>query len=300
MPTKGQHLSVGYESIPSYARPLSKLLESLEKPAPTRLHHYTNADGLIGILEKKVIYSSHVSSLNDLGEFSYDSKTFFSMLERRTGSIEPVTPFTPSRPGMRVSDTQQLEYFVTSFCERGDVIPMWRGYAGSGSGYALGVDSRSLGNAGNGYLLPVIYGDRERDAAAERLVNTFIKVRYDAFDSPDWAAVAHVERALFIAIRMLASSCKSEDFAYEEEWRLITPLDPENPNSNQYVKFRNRAGLLVPYVEHPLPVVGGSVDVRSLMCGPSLLDRETVRFAELLLWKYGVPSSIEVSKIKMR
>ncbi len=45
--------------------------EDTPQTATTPLHHYTNAQGLIGILESGVLHASNLKAVNDKGELEY-------------------------------------------------------------------------------------------------------------------------------------------------------------------------------------------------------------------------------------
>jgi hypothetical protein len=105
------------------------------------LYHYTDLDGLRGILSERSIRMSHSSTLNDPAELEYGKVLAIEVIERMMGDSElaDVQEFLRGLIGLvrSIGDTIH-DLFVTSFCEDGDLLSQWRGYPQRGSGYNLG------------------------------------------------------------------------------------------------------------------------------------------------------------------
>ncbi|WP_445163216.1 DUF2971 domain-containing protein [Mycobacterium sp. Dal123C01] len=140
------------------------------------LYHYTSIDGLFGILEKKQLWATHASYLNDTGEFTYGLGIVLQELESyrkelneaqaardeplldwRAGFIDNLLfAFDPSHettfwtPGTSAAEkeaivTRNLDLttpFVSCLSTERDQLSQWRGYARGG--YSIRFDSQAL------------------------------------------------------------------------------------------------------------------------------------------------------------
>jgi hypothetical protein len=58
-------------------------------PVPTLLYHYTDARGLLGIIESHAIWATHLHYLNDAQEFAYAADLADQVLKEQRASAEP-------------------------------------------------------------------------------------------------------------------------------------------------------------------------------------------------------------------
>jgi hypothetical protein len=110
------------------------------------LYHYTNQQGLLGILDKHQIWASHIRYLNDTKEY-FAGRAFIeriSIAMKGLGHADEETAKT-------VKDTLELidtfDIYVSSFskAEEGDSLNLWRGYTHTLPGFSIGFDAESLG-----------------------------------------------------------------------------------------------------------------------------------------------------------
>ena len=133
------------------------------------LFHYTDGHGLLGILKDKAIWATDAMFLNDRNELLHFAPDLLDALlariqelrasaqEKAGVSIETIdTPTLESAQFQLASSAQRtIERFkesplesrfhvhVACFCEGGDILSQWRGYA-SNKGYAIAVKPQSL------------------------------------------------------------------------------------------------------------------------------------------------------------
>jgi hypothetical protein len=125
------------------------------------LYHYTDARGLLGIVQSRQLWASNAAFLNDSTEVTYirevlaevaeefrdehavtaDIREYaasafagtdrFSATEGRTASVISILEGAPTMA------SGVLDVYVSCFCAYGDLLSQWRGYPSSGGGYAL-------------------------------------------------------------------------------------------------------------------------------------------------------------------
>src|SRR5580698_8671217 len=105
--------------------------ESQNSTPPSILYHYTTTEGLLGIIESKELWATNILFLNDTSELVDAFKLFASELEanpiklgERKGWLQ--TMILPSL------ETAEVDHFVVSFCENGDLLSQWRAYGAKG------------------------------------------------------------------------------------------------------------------------------------------------------------------------
>jgi len=103
------------------------------------LYHYTSQAGLLGMIEYKQLWFTHIHYLNDSSEYDYAMEFILRVLKDEYG-IDADTDAD-------LSYTVQAHYFgdVFSFSlsQRGDQLSQWRGYCPNG-GYSVSFDDSQL------------------------------------------------------------------------------------------------------------------------------------------------------------
>jgi hypothetical protein len=250
--------------------------------APETIWHYTTAQGLLGILSTDRLWASDSVFLNDAAERTYGIELMLNALADIETDDMPagVTDFIlglvhPEQGILRPWLDNQLRLFVTCFCSKGDLLSQWRAYAGSG-GYAVGFTPPgplpAWAQSAPHYLTlrQVIYDEGRQRQLCTELVAALVTYLREGPDEPERRD--GFARELVNGIAEIATWCKHPAFAEEQEWRLaylrtedLSPLE---------LKHRAGPGVLVPYVELPVPRrVGTHADVlpiSHIRCGPSL------------------------------
>ncbi len=134
------------------------------------LYHYTDQNGLLGIIQDRSIRATHLRYLNDTSEGRIVFQVLLDELNRRVNSdammlsfgMEPV-----KRSGKIECEDEEIfsqgvsmlswvtsqDVFVTSFSEKGNLLSQWRAYAGASGGYSIGFSRSYLRAAGAHFLL---------------------------------------------------------------------------------------------------------------------------------------------------
>ena len=238
---------------------------------PEFLYHYTNGQGLEGILRSRTLRATQIDCLNDTTELVYGFQVMRECFKR-------AAMFDEFR--FQVIDevekdlTENEPHYVASFCEDGDLLSQWRGYAQSSDGYAIGFRSsrlRARPSQIGRQLQQIIYSRGEQDRRLGIVVDA-IKESAASAEGLD-ARFVH-STATSIAFRLLFRF-KHELFSGEREWRLIAFSSDETPE-----KFRMRNGYVTPYIEIPLE----ASDIDVIVQGPGTHRRgnlaAVLRFAE--------------------
>ena len=227
------------------------------------LYHYTSAVGLVGILERRLLFATDVWFLNDASEVRYAQTR---MLERVRRHLGPDQPWLQEL--LDVSEARRCwldEVFVASFCEEPDLLSQWRGYATGG--FAIGFAAERLAALNDGPGRPrLVQVDYGAEAGRRRLRRLFE-------DVADRAPGSHDERERLARTVLLPEMArvKEPSFSEEKEWRLL--VIEERP---ERILFRIGASGVVPYVEVAMPE---PTPVREIVIGPApdqLLHRRGV------------------------
>jgi hypothetical protein len=109
--------------------------ESLNTVPKQLLYHYTTAEGAIGIISTAVLHATHSGFLNDKSEGQYASDVIARALAAYGCKTQEQRDFIAVLANAQRSP---FPLYVACFCDGGDLLSQWRGYANHGGGYALG------------------------------------------------------------------------------------------------------------------------------------------------------------------
>jgi hypothetical protein len=247
---------------------------------PQYVYHYTNIEGLTGILKDCSLWGSDVAYMNDASEYYYADKLIqraMPALEQQAGLAGDVadnlTSFFLQGPTHLSSRA-----YAACFCESGDLLSQWRAYSKGGIGYAIEIpleklitlfapeanyatigrieydETRQLDLLKN-TITPGMYFPRLTPGAVNQAVAGTLD-KYESLDVNRW-----IFNVKFALIRMRAF-LKSWAFHEEREWRIGIV--------NVYFgeEFHTANGLLVPH----LPLKLGEPDrlpITRIIVGPN-------------------------------
>jgi hypothetical protein len=251
---------------------------------PTSLYHYTDAAGLLGIIKSKTIWATDCRFLNDAQEFRYG----IDVIERGLRDLPNLAALDPSHPlhdsaeevgqaqrtlaDMVLSDlTSRNSACVSCFCENGDLLSQWRGYA-SRHGYAIEFDRSSLEVAASrngGFLSRVGYGEDELLDAAEHAAHAVMNNSLNHLS----VTAYHIAQDMSAPI----ATVKHPSFSEEQEWRLVMPYyQAEGAVPGAPLEYRPTELAIVPYVKVEL-WLSEIVGVRVGQCAEQELRMSGVR-----------------------
>ena len=270
---------------------------------PTSLHHYTTADGVIGILGNNLIYATSAQFLNDYTEGVFGlmiAKDVILSMTNTTRHFFEQTFLTNALSKLNANDIRGKVY-VACFCETRDLLSQWRGY-GMAGGYSLDFNTAhmlKLRDLRGRELIKVLYDPSMQQQIVKSLIQRYLAAFREVFklddgnfalavrlDGPPHPALVEMDRivsALLVELVYLAAFFKSPTFQEESEWRLVTYRPHEQFGK---LKFRSTRGLIIPYIEIPIQIAKSSL--ASITCGPSPHGPLSKRSVEVLLEQSGL------------
>lgn len=249
------------------------------------LYHYTNAQGLRGILESGQVWFTDYMHLNDPSELTHGIKMAHDVAQFLCeGADGRVRLFLDDFVNMLRPDNfaGNLEFFIASFSRKRDDLSQWRAYADNGKGYAIGFAPEMFsitdpvpGKAGE-VLGPVRYKIDEvrtrHNAALKEAVRIFLDTVNANADLVANKALGIPFMDQFVrevlAQPIIWNCLTSKHYAYEheEEVRLLIMGMPGR--LSQYVTTRLRGSEIVPYIAHPMPLLEPG-HIAEIVVGPA-------------------------------
>ncbi len=252
------------ETLDRFDQESNKTLHSFLDPInasepPDIIYHYTNADGLRGILETGRLWLSDIFTLNDPSELEHGVLLATSILRKNAANgSEESKEFARFFENFFKSETnmRRANYFICSFSSRGNDLAQWRSYANNGRGYALGFDAKRLQKAFETHgcdipvpakaqkvpgTFPITYSDHKLAKIHSRIINL---IPFPLPSNPsDMAKLLSI-----LVARVLTASLhfKHEAYRNEKEYRFLELHGVMRPSQ---VSLRTRPDALIRYRE---------------------------------------------------
>jgi len=296
------------EDIEEYRQFCLHHVRSFGRALREELWHYTDANGLIGILQSGKVWATQVSCLNDTLDQRYFGQLIHrAVKERRKQNTDPQL-----EPLFRVADEAlgNLDFtaagrFVACFSEAEDDLAQWRGYGGCG--YAIGFRSQGVLEAIKtrpALFLPMGYADDIHNfIVADVMKWSEIYFRQGLSRGvPDPVAWATEFVAAFGgALDIIAATVKHPKFSGELERRIATLLQADE---HRQLVFRQKRTLLARHLPLSLTVEIDGVQrlpISRIYVGPGPSQTVSrISVGDLLVQQgyRGVP--VEISKVPYR
>lgn len=239
------------------------------------VYHYTNADGLIGIVNSKQLWATKIQYLDDKSELIHAFSVTESIIHRikRETNNDHIKKLLERIP----ADFERVEHvnvFVFSFSYVPDLLSQWRAYCPDG-GYALGFDPRVLEKlaAGQGFkFVKCVYNEKEQKSIVEHILKDYLS----SFQEKLKTAKNEEEKDRLIkdsslqAVEILTSvspKFKHPSFMEEQEFRLVSEL---KASTEKAINCRNKQNLVIPYYEFALENDEIQFKVEQIVIGPGL------------------------------
>ncbi|MFP5180136.1 DUF2971 domain-containing protein [Bacillus altitudinis] len=240
--------------------------EVLEK---YEVYHYTNIDGIEGILKKDGKFRvSHADFLNDKTEIKYTMELsvqiFLSLCEERGFTEEEISDFKELYDkAVSINDIMNTNYYSLSFSTNPDSNLLWANYSHN-DGYSITFKYKELYDELIKETIPespsskkpkfvpigskVIYKESEQKWLLSKLLNEVLNRFKVKANEPNYDV--NSDGFIINAVGVLewySLFFKDECFSQEEEFRIAL-LYLDNSDANVY-ECRKSNGTFIPYVE---------------------------------------------------
>lgn len=213
---------------------MQHIMTIVNRTPPEELFHYSDFNGLIGIIKNKQIWMGDIFFLNDEKEYQLGLELLKKQLEIQKG-IHISSPF-----GIFLNSLDSIELYLRerpplsfSLTEESDLLSQWRGYTKNGIGVSIGFRSVSLKNKFQ--ILPCLYSPEEQDAYVKHLFELALSKfnsttemgKYDKRNCQDptripyWDAINEAGNDLVSWLNVACSIIKDPSFKEEKEWRIV-------------------------------------------------------------------------------
>lgn len=219
---------------------IQNLISEKRKSLPGKLYHYTNSNGIIGIIQTNVLWATDFLSLNDKTELVYGASLLVEELEQYGEEhnndisvlLNKVSNFYKEHGDIYRSI---FETYIISFSENTDMLSQWRAYSNNATGCCIEFDftdsslftivSESTPWALE--VLPIIY-----DKAIQRKqVRSGIDLILNYLNSTEWtvkkiANSTETEQGTILGLLIhvfepFVIAFKHPGFSEECEWRAV-------------------------------------------------------------------------------
>lgn len=251
---------------------------------PRLLYHYTDVNGLVGIIETKNIWATDCRFFNDTSEIDYGIQLVREVItdEMRQENSEQDLEFLERSRNLEEVLFQLFDIYIVCFCEDGDILSQWRGYGDLGDGYSIGVESEKI-KCDKYRVGRVIYSREEQESIIKGILSEHLRLLKDYYGEHEKAVVDLVITDLSINFSVLVAQVislfKHPAFCEEKEWRLVYFLKKFDALRNgavitnylDTVRFRSKNEYLVPYIEIGLCKDDkcNAAPIKEITCGPS-------------------------------
>lgn len=278
-----------------------ELNEFLEGKLPNKLFHYTNLNGLIGILDSSEIWLSNMYFLNDKNEFELGLKFVIEQLESyKAGfSVLKATKYFIEALEKAIDFIKEKDSpYILSMTTNNDLLSQWRGYTNNGVGVNIGF-SNIFFEENKLKVYKCIYEVEKQKEIVNHILTQSIfmfigiaesqgifkdseKIEYSQYNEAiNIAGKYFIDRTVFFC-----GLIKDKSFIEEDEWRLL--LFDEKSEIN----FFNKGNYFRPYKKIKIKNLNDSIN--EVMMGPNSEKQLCKLSLKMLFNKY----NIEIDKLK--
>lgn len=278
---------------------IKNITEKLYSDTPTEtIYHYTNFPGMMGIVNKGVIWASNILYMNDSAEMNHTvdliKAEVTARIDDNKANQKLLTQFL-NWVSNRITSGHML--FAVSFHANGNLLSQWRGYSSHGKGVSLGFDP--------GYLLACaesqsfqlgrcVYDLLEQQILIRKVIESVEYLADEQGENSD-ETLRHPAQSYYGIFEQvesdllrIAAILKHPSFQEEEEWRIVSPVLVDYVSTA--VKFREGTSMLVPYLEFKLKRATNddSIEFEHVVLGPTPNINLSMNSLTMFLSKAGV------------
>lgn len=253
---------------------------------PEYLYHYTDLNGLLGILDVNGFWATNYGFLNDKEEILHGKKLCVDIIGilKEEHEHSGGQKFLDELLNLIFSNDQDV--FIVSFCSKPDLLSQWRGYSRGSAGVSLGFKFNELVKYStirdNEYFIPrsVIYNPDIQSAILYDCIKAGLEYVLD-YPEHEYFIVREINNT----VKYFISLFKDSSFKEESEWRFVVTNYMESCGKKHQVKFRTRNNFILPYIEMKLKYLQAEelpLPVRKIIVGPPANDT-TIKSIEYML-----------------
>lgn len=277
------------------------------------LYHYTDGNGLRGILANQSIWFTDYRHLNDPSELIHGIEMAHDVIRLlANGADGRVGLFLQTITDMfsEKNFSATLNFFISSFSKARDDLGQWRSYADNGRGYAIGFAPRHFriesptGTKPNDNIFvgPVLYGVAEvcnrHELAISEVAAIFLKAaEANATILSDKSVgipfMQDMARAI-IASPFIWNSLTSKHPAYEHEQEVRLVMLGQHKELKPHITTRFRGSEIVPYIPHKMSLRSAD-EIVEIVVGPSA-PRDAEHSLRTLLDSLGIDANVPISR----
>lgn len=221
--------------------------------------HYTDPNGLMGVIGNGTLWATNIKFLNDEQEFNHAIELITEILD--SPKIQPDDPKWDVKERFvdklttrlkSLSELKTEDIFTLSFSEKTDLLSQWRGYCPN-DGYSIIIELNKYFESikpqfKSIYLFRCLYDKEEKTEKLRLLLNKYWKKYYAAKTDTTKNNILHQLSREFM---LLASHFKHPSFEEEAEHRIVVVFDQEDRAN---IKFRKGRFSLIPYIALPFSI----------------------------------------------
>ena len=249
----------------------AELAAIVSESPPKIIYHYTNINGLLGMIATSKIWATHVSRLNDSSEYHHGIRVVADCVTKAIpASSKPLVDKI-------LSEFKKVETYIVSYSTEHDLLSQWRSYSGGEVGYCLGLATEGIATLDDS--TPLLEAAIYKDSLALQVISRMLN-GVDEYLQQNQFGEVEVGFLLGMVggtLANLACTIKNPKFEEENEYRQF--YQPGATSLQLEKKFRNGRFGLTPYVEIPF-IEKGRLPFRSVTIGPcqdTELEMYTVR-----------------------
>jgi hypothetical protein len=208
------------------------------------LYHYTDSNGLEGIVKNQQIWFTHYQHLNDPTEVAYGMEVASRLINAIGGKYTTLTKVFCDMAieffaHPKIKET--FGVFIGCFSRKPDDLDQWRDYGDDGRGFALGLspalfqveDKADRKPHENVFMAPVAYGEQNGQERHRRAIEEAVCIVDDIVTNVPAVQDINVGMPFFdeMAKALVGSeilwksmTIKDEAYAREQEVRLLGPV----------------------------------------------------------------------------
>ena len=217
------------------------LANLISKNPPKIVYHYTDINGLLGIIDSGCVWATHVSKLNDSSEYHLGIKVVRDFVKKNM----PVSSRLLIEKALSKLNT--VDTYIACYSTEDDILSQWRAYSGSSVGYSMGFATADIATLDD--KLPLLEQVIYKNNMAESVLDKLLKDIDDFLNKNTFGEVevGYLLGMLQATLNNVACIIKHHKFEEEKEFRHI--YQPGATSLNLEPNFRHGCFGLTPYVK---------------------------------------------------